>query len=421
MLKQIIDKIEAFDLQEKQNENNIENKYNSLKEDYIDSIRTFSNEYLNYLELINSFVRKNKLDEKLSIKYKLIEDISLFNMDGFNDNLERARVLFDELFECEKISRIIKINEELSSCLSYINSYRVYAEEIFERDNKHEVYVNNSEYRKTLLNSLKEQIDKIKQNNLVLIEKCYQEENRNIFDNDFVLFKKKYDQYYLDKLREYGFKLDDENEYISHNFYSNKEHNIALIHNNERDIKAMEVWENIFLRLFHCYSFDALQVQPLGKISLKLNGLFLNYNNKYESYKPVNKIINNKEEIINFFKSLEDELNNRAALYYISGDFSSYNKDNKDNPSKAIFIYINNLPFDCEINELINNLLENECYKYGIFFLIDSINEDEEIIKRNEFRLFKLEEDVITYKNKEIEFSIYGEKFDKKAFFKRDK
>lgn len=215
--------------------------------------------------------------------------------------------------------------------------------------------------------------------------------------------------------------LDDDPMYFKFNFWEDK--NLIFLHETSNENCVSAAFEDIFTRMLYQFDPNVIEIQVIGSLPISFRGFIGSVNNALGSATIFREIIITNEDALNYIKSLYDLVLDRSTRYYADGDFDNYNKNHPDNPDKAIFVYLHNYP-TClpeEADACIKTLLDEECHKYGLFFLVNSCLVDSRRINFENDDIFGkkfyAENGNISDGKIDVNFDLYNSTFDRRTFF----
>ena len=363
---------------------------------------------------INEYINSNNYSRELIIGQNNNVNPSEPSTDEIEKVVSSTIKQIEELSNINNYLKIESLTDKISNNVSLISKYIFFINKKMKTISEDAVGEFDSK-RKKLISNLSKEIEKCKNDFEVQRENCNKFLCRTSFKEDFTLCHTTDNSEENSLAEKASYNLPVINKFLKHNFSNTFAHNLLFLHKNSKEPELYMVYEKLFFRLFFNFDVNFMEVQPVGFLPLQLNALFSNL--KIGDYSPVNPAILEETALENYFAKLYSEVTERASKYYQYKDFYGYNEANKNNPDKAIIIFINDYPTVANkiCNMYIKNLLNSDCYLYGVYFIVGAIEEnlrefDIDFTKSEfGFKVFKLNDKTLFYDNKKVDFSYYSE------------
>ena len=403
------------------------NNYNSDEFKILKQLLTDAERCIDIVDSMNEYVSCFDLSDRLFVRYNKVNSFEKPSSEEIRDLIFKVGCLVGNLSNISNCSNLDSEIKSLSENIEILNGYiKGLKDELFIIEEAEIKKYNRK--RNKLLSDLKTEIDNKKQDEEMKRKEFLEFSNSYDFSEDFVLFESKHNGKEEELAGKIGFDMPELTNFGMHNFSSKDSHNILFIKKNLKEEKLNSLFEDLFFRLLFHFNAKLLQVQPVGILPLKLNAT-LSYV-KTGDYFPIKPAIIDERNFENYLGYVYSEVTQRINKYKGYKDFYEYNLLNPNNPDSAIVIFLYDYPQISNkiCNMHIKNLLNSDCYLYGVYFIVSTTKiapngkneaETKEIMNNNfeidlqnkdyGFSVFDIKDGKILLDGKEVSFDLYDE------------
>lgn len=371
---------------------------------------------------INEYIEKCNLSEDLKINFSTdsIIDLSEFSKISNAEIFKLFASVSENIKSLAKISDYKSLDVEidgLTSKIQRLSGLVGYLRNELSKIEESETRKYNKN-RNKILDELKKEINKKQAEENEIKNELSKFLNNYDLSKDFILYRAKQNKTEEELAKKISFELPELTRYKSHNFSNPQFHNLLFLNANAKDREISAVLEELFLRLFFFFDARMIQIQPVGFVPLQLNAFLSSV--KVGDYLPIRPSILDEKNFENFLAWVYMEVTNRINKYRKTGcqDIYEYNRANTDNLDKAIVIFLKD--YEVVKNKVcdmqIKNLIDSECYLYGVYFIATSKFDEKDKsklylqAKENNFTVFDIDKNGTIYlEENEVSFDLYDD------------